>query len=51
MSLKKEVNFDITFQHFFKEVLGNDIEQTSNTYKLNACNKALIKTGKPNLRN
>ncbi len=30
--------------------MGNDTEQTENTYKLNACNKALIKTGKPKLK-
>ncbi len=29
--------------------LVNDIEQTGNTYKLNAYNKALIKTSKPSL--
>ncbi len=29
----------------------NNIEETENTYKLNACNKALIKTFKPNLSN
>jgi hypothetical protein len=28
--------------------LGNDIEQTANTYNLNVCNKVLIKTSKPN---
>ncbi len=31
--------------------LVNDIEQTANTYKLNAYNKALLKTSKPNLSN
>ncbi len=30
---------------------GNDIEQAANTYKINAWNKALIKTNKPNLSN
>jgi hypothetical protein len=29
----------------------NDIEQTANTYNLNAWNKALIKTSRPNLGN
>jgi hypothetical protein len=33
-----------------QNVLGNATEQTANTYKLNACNKALIKTSKPNVR-
>ncbi len=32
-------------------VLGNNIEQTANTDKLNACNNALIKISKPNLSN
>ncbi len=27
-------------------ILGNDIEQIANTYKLNACYEALIKTSK-----
>jgi hypothetical protein len=30
-------------------ILGNDTERLANTYKLNAGNKALIKTNKPNL--
>ena len=32
-------------------VLGNNIEQTANTDKINACNNALIKISKPNLSN
>ncbi len=35
----------------FKYLLGNDTEQTENTYKLNACNKELIETIEPNLGN
>jgi hypothetical protein len=33
------------------QLLGNNTEQTANTYRLNACNKTLIKTSKPNLSN
>jgi len=33
------------------QVSGNDIEQTANTYNLDACNKALFKLAKPNLSN
>jgi hypothetical protein len=32
-------------------VLGNNIEQTANTDKINACNNVLIKISKPNLSN
>ncbi len=28
---------------------SNNIEQTTNTYKVNTCSKVLIKTSKPNL--
>ena len=30
--------------------MGNDIKQTANTYALNACNKARIKTSKAKLK-
>jgi hypothetical protein len=32
-------------------VTGTDIVQTANTHKINACNRALVKTSKQNLRN
>jgi hypothetical protein len=32
-----------------KKILGNINEQTTNTYKLNACNKALIKLAEAKL--
>ncbi len=32
-------------------VSGNNIVQTANTYKINACNRALVKTSKPNFIN
>jgi len=34
----------------FNELLGNNIEQTANTYKLNDRNKALIKLAKAKLK-
>jgi hypothetical protein len=30
---------------------GDDIEQTANTYNIDACNEALVKLAKPNLSN
>jgi hypothetical protein len=41
----------IYFHFTFKAIFGKGIEQTANTYKLCACNEALIKTSKPKLNN
>ncbi len=50
MHLMLESDFDDALFHLVI-LSGNDIEQTANTYKPNACNKALIKTTKTNLSN
>jgi hypothetical protein len=38
-----EIKNKLVKDRAFTNLLGNDIEQTGNIYKVNACNKVLIK--------
>jgi hypothetical protein len=40
----------LKYNYLLEDVLGKDIEQTANTYNLNACTKALIKISKAELK-